>query len=285
MFRPIHENNAIQTVRFAVETTDLWLERDQEVIQAGAREWKAILPMENVVPPMVTVQTGPTVIGPGQQPASLRPMNIVVYGRSMPNGTVEWELIFQGNAIQIITQSYSRWKHTWRVAERLLEAVGRALKDRSTEIKTVELTYQDVFVWDGRNEEYNLEELITTDDGLIGREINTKGKLWHWQMGWIMDKADDSPAQWLERIHLAGVHGSTPEGPRYMVTIETTTRAGHGSEQPLFTLQRGFRKIHAAEDEGPAGSIAFEWMHQQCKAMIGRILKQEIQDRIGLWRT
>lgn len=284
MFRPIHENNAIQTVHFAVETTDLWLERDQEVIQAGAKEWKAVLPMENVVTPMLTVQTGTTVTGPGQ-PASLRPMNIVAYGRSMPNGTVEWELVFQGNAIQITTRSYSRWEHTWGVAERLLEAVGRALKDRSTEIKTAELTYQDVFVWDGRSEKYNLEELVTTDEGLVGREIKEKGKLWHWQMGWIMDQTNDSPAQWLERIHLAGVRGPTPKGPRHMVTIETTTRAGHGSEQPLFTLQKGFRKIRAVENEGPAGSIVFEWMHRRCKDMIGRILKQEIQDRIGLWRT
>ena len=283
MFRPVDGKHAILEVHFILETERPWLPEDKALIEKGYALWGEILPRKLEARQFV-VQFGPKLQGEGiENPAA--PMSPLTYGAVERDGSREWELAFDNRVLRITCGKYSRWEQVWRVAGNLFRMVGRTLNDRETWIRAMELTYRDLFVWEGDRSEYDVGKLLTDEHGTIGRRTLVHGPSWHCHHGWMRTQTEWEGEAYLERIHLDGNERSIRQERKPGVMITTTSRLGHGGTKRLFPLQSGFNELQVVGERRKGARGRFEWLHERNREIISRVLKEEMQRTIGLWST
>lgn len=281
MFRPVNGKHAILEVHFILEMERPWLQEDKAVIERGYAMWGEVLPRKLEAQQFV-VQFGPQLQGEGiESPAT--PMPPLTYGAVARDGSREWELAFENQVLRVTCGKYSRWEQVWKVARSLFQMAGRILKDRETGIRATELTYQDLFVWEGEQSEYDTRKLLTDEHGTIGSRILGHGPLWHCHHGWMRTQTEWEGEAYLERIHLDGNEGLIRQEKKLAVMITTTARLGHGGTKRLFTLQRGFDELRVVGEKREGAWGRFEWLHERNKEIFGKVLKDEMQRTISLW--
>ncbi len=282
MFKPVNKTHAIIEVHFVLDVERPWLPEDQPLIDKGYEEyWRDVLPAR-VQGQSYLMNFGPRIQGPGMG-APPNPMVPLFYNAVSRDGSSEWELAFEGNQIRITCGKYSRWDQVWKVAGNLFQMAGKSLNERDTGIVTAELTYLDLFVWEGEEKDYDVKGLLTHEQGVIGSSVAEHGPLWHSQQGWIRDQKDWPEENYLERIHLNANKGMIGQEEKLGVLITTTTRLGHGGRKKLFSLQRGFNPLQSVKEKPDDGKSRFEWLHTQAKTVFSRVLTSDAQDSIGLW--
>ena len=281
MFRPANGKHAILEVHFILEMERPWFREDKTVIEQGYALWGEILPRKLEAQQFV-VQFGPQLQGEGiENPAA--PMPPLTYGAVERDGSREWELAFENQILRITCGKYSRWEQVWKVVRNLFQMVGRVLNNRETGIRAMELTYQDLFVWEGEQSEYDIRKLLTDEHGTIGSRILDHGPLWHCHHGWMQTQTEWEDEAYLERIHLDGNEGLIRQEKKLAVMITTTARLGHGGTKRLFTLQRGFNELQVVGEKREGAWGRFEWLHERNKEIFSKVLKDEMQRTISLW--
>lgn len=280
MFRPVNDKHSIQEVHFVLETEQHWIQEDKAVIEQGYGLWGETLPRK-LEAQQIVVQMGPQLQGGGiENPPPLMPL--LTYGSVDRDGSREWELAFDGRFLRITCGKYSRWRQVWKVARKLFQMVGQTLNGRETGVRAMELTYQDLFVWEGQRSEYNVRELLTDEHGTLGSRILNHGPLWHCHNGWMKEQSKWADEPYLERIHLDGCEGEIRQEKKLWVAITTTVRLGHGGTKRLFTLQRGFNELHVVGEKREGAVERFEWLHEKNKELFREVLEDEMQRTIGL---
>ena len=210
-------------------------------------------------------------------------MTPIFYNSVSRDGSREWELGFNGNQVRVTCGKYSRWEHVWKIANNLFQMVGKSLSGRDTGIITVELTYQDLFVWEGEEKDYDVRRLLSCEDEVIGRSMLGLGPLWHSHQGWMKDQNKWPEEDYLERIHLDASKGMVWNEERFGIFITTTTRLGHGGTKKIFSIQKGFHPLKVVNEKSDTAADRFEWLHTKAKSVFSKVLTKETQESINLW--
>ena len=282
MFIPVSKSHAIVEVHFVLDIDRPWLAEDQPLIEEGYKNyWQQVLP-GRVQGQQILVNLGPQIEGAnmGTPP---KPMSPMIYNAVSRDGSREWELGFQGNQVRVTCGKYSRWEQVWKVASSLFHMVGKNFNRRNIGILAAELTYQDLFIWEGKEEDYDVRELLTHENGVIGVSVLEHGPLWHSHQGWMKDQKEWPEEGYLERIHLDASKVMMRQEEKFGIFITTTTRLGHGGAKQLFSLQKGFQPLQVVKERPDDGASRFEWLHTQAKDVFSRILTNEAQKSINLW--
>ena len=283
MFKPVNDNHSILEVHFVLETERPWLQEDKSVIERGDQLWGDVLPGK-FEGQQIFLQFGPQVQGVGIEHPP-RQMPPLAYRTVARDGSREWELAFEGQALRITCGKYSRWEQVWKIALNLFQMAGRTLKNRETGIRAVELTYQDLFLWEGLPKDYNVGKLLTNEHCAIGGQTLDHGPSWHCHNGWMKEQKDWEGEPYLERIHLDGNQGLIRQENKPAIMITTTARLGHGGKDPLFTLQNGFNDLRLVGQRKDNACGRFEWLHERTKEIFCTVLRDDMQRAIGLRST
>ena len=280
MFKPLHGNHSIQSVLIRATGGGPMMESDRPNLQRGyVNRWKAVLPAKQESQQIqITLGVGARVSG-SDSPEPLAPTMYVEYTSS---GEAAWWMEVGHNMITIGTTIYTNWLDIWRKATGLLEHVGKTLGSEHPmgKILTLELTYEDVFMWDddSASDTYTPEQVIKEDS----IPDQAKGsKEWHSGQGWVVDPSGERT---LERFQISGVMAqSEDEESRPAIVIHTTATRGFGGSKPIFELAKCSRKLHAINSGrvASAHNIGND-IHDRTKQMLHRLLTPRMSQDIGL---
>jgi uncharacterized protein (TIGR04255 family) len=169
------------------------------------------------------------------------------------------------------TNQYIRWSYFLQQIHSFF--IG-ALTEYSKllHVGAVQLEYWDRFMWSGSWDDFNCGSLLLANSPLIANEAEQKTRQWHSHAGWF-DVLDSG------RRQLANVN----------IDVQTVQSAS-GKSQPsvgIYTSLRedsvDFRSSKALEWFDDSQVIpTLERQHVTLKAVLKRLIKQDMADRIGL---
>lgn len=270
MFRPLHQDHAIESVIFRLTGSGEMTEHERGNLDEGYQKyWKPVLPKANQAQVM-EIAMGPTPLVDGR-PKPLAPTQYVEFMRS---GKAAWWMDIAGATITVGCAQYGGWKSVSRKTYELFGSVGKALGNTHplAQIRSVELTYQDLLLWDGSDDTYDPELAIRKS------RIPTKArrsKEWHTGEGWVVEAAG---GRVLERFQ---VGAELREQQKPVVQVVTTAIWGFGETSARLNLNRAFGSIHSVGDNSDGRAIC-ESLHARTHALFGSLITEDVAIRIGL---
>jgi uncharacterized protein (TIGR04255 family) len=210
------------------------------------------------------------LIGPGPPfniPA-VAPAGGVTFDRIKPDGSLEWRLRVEGNAIFVNCLEYNSWTEVWKRAREYLEQTCE-LVGQENAITGVLLQYVDVFEWEGKAIEVQPSELLDKDSKFVPAYLWDKGALWHLHQGWF--RALDMPIaeKMLERVHVDSVSDDKGVPTVKMDTFHEITFKNS------IPCAKFFGKEFSADN-------IFDQLHKSNKDVIRALLTKEMAKRINL---
>jgi uncharacterized protein (TIGR04255 family) len=163
-----------------------------------------------------------------------------------------------------VVQDYTRWKSV--VSDVLLaySEVSEFLVE--TPVASLGLQYTDVFHWRADPEHLNLAEVLNHESGLIPTSGLDRKGLWHSHHGYLEDRTDPADHSALENVNVDIVDN----GGQRSVAIVTSHQA------------RLNRPLYDAESLRSSLQSFYEYLHNQNKALLGRLLTSEVKRKIKL---
>lgn len=260
-FNPIGDRHAIQEVVFIVGFARDFTPEEVEGVVARHSLWKSDLPKlerMNVIqiafgdkPP----DDGPRVAGPA------------VFKSFKRDGSVDWQLQVRDSWIAVNCLSYSRWEAVSRQAKSLLEKVLGLVIDESNLLSHISLQYIDTFVWDGDDQEYDIDLLVNRSSGFYADGFRPASRSWHYHQGEFEFPEGEPTHRILKRIHL----DATEDEARAKVKIDTVLRTDF-KNGVLPTVD----SVRSLVDR------TLENLHTKNKAILATLINQEAQDKILL---
>ena len=274
MFRPLYKELSIQSVRLCLIGAGELAETDRLTIQKGYEEqWGAALPKEHVGGTM-QITVGPEGVS-AQAAKSFAPTQYVEYTRA---GEPVWWMELANNHAIIGCTKYSGWEKVGRKAYALFDALGKTLRADHPfgTVMSAELTYEDVFLWEGGPNGYDPREVVREEWIPHDREA---GMEWHAGQGWVRDP---DGRRILERFQVGGVIGKGRTDPQPAILITTTVLEGFGTNETLTTLSRGFGHMHLVGDGPRTGRKICDELHERAKNVFRRLVTDDTARRVGL---
>ena len=277
-FRTVHEEHAIEHVVMKVTTKGHIWQHELETLQKAYRQyWQNILPKMEMAQ-LVKIDFGPRIAGQERQ-EPLAPTRYAQYGR---DGNPVWWMALNANVIEVVCREYSNWKTVSHKAHQLLALLGRAVGEEHLfrQVQSVELTYQDCLIWEGRPGTMAPEEGIQKQ--WIPAQRGSKN-LWHSEQGWARE--DSNGETWLERWNIGAIREADPgDGTiRDKVRILTTGVWGFGGARQGFDLQRGYGNIRAIDTKQADGRSISTELHARTKDLFGSLITEPIARKINLF--
>lgn len=146
-------------------------------------------------------------------------------------------------------------------------------------MKTAELTYENMFVWEGQGTRPEPRETIR--DAYIP-EAAEGGMEWHNSQGWIVDPRGK---RILERFQVAGVEAMSVQDPRITkmaIRVTVTVMWGLGAKKKILDLRNAFRNVHAVDGSTPDGKAMYDEMHKRAHELLRGLITEDMAGRIGL---
>ena len=271
MFKPLHQDHAIESVVFRLTGSGEMSEHERGSLDEGYRKyWKAVLPKVNQAQVM-EIAMGPTLLADGR-PKPLAPTQYVEFLRT---GKAAWWMDIAGATITVGCAQYGGWESVSKKAYELFGGIGKTLGNAHplAQIRSAELTYQDLLVWDGTDDTYDPELAIRK--GRIPAKAR-KSKEWHIGEGWVEDPVGE---RILERFQVGAEMRDEPQVP--VVQVVTAAIWGFGATSARLNLDRAFGSVHAVGDNRDGRAI-YDSLHGRTHALFGNLITQDVAVRIGL---
>lgn len=189
-----------------------------------------------------------------------------------PNGTPTWFMHFNGMQLEVRCQLYTRWAAVRETAKQYLSAALEFIRAQKPDlsVQQVQLSVGDSFKAD--DGPYEVTELLIPG-GPLGTVPFEHDQLWHVNFGWF-DTEEQARTLHNVMVRSAGTApqdseaqpGAEAVGAPYTVAIVHMMQ--HAPKQALTAVDDMF--------------AAFDDMHQRNKALLIRLLTEEVRDRIGL---
>ena len=274
MFKSLHQDHAIESVIFRITGSGEMAEHERSILNQGYEKfWKAVLPTVNQAQVM-EIAMAPTLLVEGA-PKPLAPTQYVEFMRT---GKAAWWMEIAGPTITVGCAQYGGWNSASNKAYGLFAGLGRTIGNLHplAEIRSVELTYQDLLVWNGADKNYDPK--IAIREGRIPAKAR-ESKEWHIGEGWV---EDPEGKRILERFHI----GAELRGGRSqtcpIVQVVTTAIWGFGETNARLNLDRAFGNVQPVDGKGSDGRAIYDDLHQRTHALFGNLITEEIASRIGL---
>lgn len=165
-----------------------------------------------------------------------------------------------------IVQDYTRWKSVVYDVLLAYSEVSEYLV--KSPIAALGLQYTDVFHWRADPEHLNLVEVLEVDSGLVPTSALERKGLWHSHHGYLEDRSSPAEHSALENVNVDIVDN----GGQRSVAIVTSHQAR--LQRPLYT----------SEALSSSLKMFYESLHDQNKALLGKLLTSEVQSKIKLQR-
>ena len=274
MFKPLHPNHAIESVILRLTGSGELTEPERAILDGGYEKyWKAVLPSVNQAQVM-EIAMGPVPLVEDR----VKPLAPTQYVEFMRTGQAAWWMEIAGPTITIGCAQYGGWKSVSRKACELFASLGKTLGSTHplAQIHSAELTYQDLFVWDGDDDAYD-PKLAIREERIPAKA--RRSKVWHMGEGWVEDPEGE---RILERFQIgAGLRG---EGSRVHPVIQVTTTAiwGFGGTSARLKLDKAFGNIQSVDGKDSDGRSVYDGLHGRTHALFGSLIVEEVASRIGL---
>lgn len=265
-FEPKSGHHAIVEVVFGVTLNRPLSSRDIESIVQHHERW-------NELPRVNRSQTLQIIFGEGPiPPTGIDPAGGVSFDRFKSDGTLDWRLRVDQQAIYVNCLSYSGWQQIWPKARDYIDSVCSIALSNENGLNSAILQYIDVFNWVGDKYKYSVKDLFAEDSLFVPTATLNVGHIWHLHQGWFQT-SDSTPdvEKSLERIHADGLEDAsgTPFVKLDIFIQSFFTRAIKAEEafKERF-LDRTFDTIHIRE-----------------KKLLSDLLVEDLRKRIGLDAT
>jgi uncharacterized protein (TIGR04255 family) len=163
-----------------------------------------------------------------------------------------------------VVQDYTRWKSV--VSEVLLAYSEVSEYLVKSPVAALGLQYTDVFHWRADPEHLNLVEVLDAESGLVPTSALERKGLWHSHHGYLEDRSSPADHSALENVNVDIVDN----GGQRSVAIVTSHQAR--LQRPLYT----------AEVLRSSLEMFYESLHDQNKALLGKLLTSEVKSKIKL---
>jgi len=286
-FRPIHGDHAILEVVFQIVLDRPLIRSEVEALAARHQEVIEELPsvrMVDQIQPIMDASGGDVFISlpmtPGQGQSATPQLEFSAFRR---DGNIEWRLQCAGPLVTVNCTAYTRWERVWGRAKRYLALVlGHAAEEKSRHIRGILLQYNDLFIWEGNSNDYQIDQLINMNSDLVPPSLIARGAVWHLHQGWfqapsalIAGSGPSVPAgRILERLHVDSVEGIVmgTSTPKLSVRIDHLLR---------YDLEAALDSSSLFADEG-IGDACFESMHQLNKRRLIEFLNEPVLKEVRL---
>lgn len=274
MFKPLHQDHAIESVIFRLTGSGEMTEHERPILNQGYEKfWKAVLPrvnqaqvMEIAMVPTLLVEEAPKPLAPTQ------------YVEFMRTGKAAWWMEIGGPTITVGCAQYGGWGSTSSKAYELFASLGKTLGNPHplAEIRSAELTYQDLLVWNGADEDYDPK--IAIRESRIPAKAR-ESKEWHLGEGWVEDPAGE---RILERFQIGAELRGGRSQPHPIVQVVTTAIWGFGETSARLKLGRAFGNIQSVDGKDNDGRAIYENLHRRTHALFRNLITEEVASRVGL---
>jgi uncharacterized protein (TIGR04255 family) len=170
--RPLNDDHAIESVKFAVQFSTALSVRTIRALEAAHDKWRDSLPAVSAADGTIE-NNGRQVRAPG-----------VIFAYVRPDSTSTWLMNAFANNLSIECTLYSRWAKVWPEAQAILSKAIKVISESQREIilTAVELTVKDVFV--AASHSYELRDLLRESEFSASIIFRSK-PVWHSHAGWF----------------------------------------------------------------------------------------------------
>ena len=274
MFKPLHQDHAIESVILRLTGSGEMTEQERPRLEEGYEKyWKAVLPNEQRAQ-IMEIAMGPTPLVDGR-PKPLAPTQYIEFMRT---GKAAWWMEMAGTDITIGCAQYGGWESVSKKAYELLASVGKALGNAHplAQIRSAELTYQDLFIWHDTVASYD-PKLSIREERIPKAARNSKE--WHIGEGWV---EDPEGKRILERFQIGAELRGEGSQMRPVIQVVTTAIWGFGATSARLKLDRAFGNIHSVDGIESDGRAVFDELHERTHARFASLITEEVAVRIGL---
>lgn len=274
MFKPLHQDHAIESVTFRLTGSGEMAEHERTILDGGHEKyWKPVLPSVNQAQ-VLEIALGPTPLVDGR-PKRLAPTQYVEFTRT---GQAAWWMEIAGTLITVGCTQYGGWQSASEKAYGLFDGLGKTLGDAHPlgQIRSAELTYQDLFVWHGTDDAYD-PKLAIRKDRMPKDAKNSKE--WHLGEGWV---EDPDGQRILERFQIGAELRQEGDQTRPIIQVVTTATWGFGATNAPLRLGRAFGSIQSVDRKESDGRDIYDRLHRRTHALFGTLITEEVAERIGL---
>jgi uncharacterized protein (TIGR04255 family) len=163
-----------------------------------------------------------------------------------------------------VVQDYTRWKSV--VSDVLLAYSEVSEHLVKSPVAALGLQYTDVFHWRADPEHLNLIEVFDAESGLVPTSALERKSLWHSHHGYLEDRSNPAAHSALENVNVDIVDN----GGQRSVAIVTSHQAR--LQRPLYTAEALCSSLE----------MFYESLHDQNKALLGKLLTSEVKSKIKL---
>ncbi len=274
MFAPLHRDHAIETVILRLTGSGEMAEHERPNLDRGYEKyWKVVLPMVKQAQ-MMEIAMGPMPIVEGA-PKPLAPTQYIEFMRT---GKAAWWMEIAGPTVTVGCAQYSGWKSARRKACELFNNVGATLGKGHPlgQLRSAELTYQDLLLWDGADDEYDAK--LAIQESRIPPQAR-RSKEWHVEQGWVVDPEGE---RILERFQVGAVLRKNGNEVKPAIQVVTTVIWGFGGNEVRMHLDRAFGNVQSVDGSDRDGRVMYDSLHSRTHALFRTLITKEIAQRIGL---
>ncbi|WP_164832425.1 TIGR04255 family protein [Sinorhizobium meliloti] len=261
-FSPVSDEHAIVEVVFGLSFARPFSTHDIEIIAKNHDRWKDQLPR------MSRSQALQLIFGDAPPPAEIQVPSAsggIIFDRVKPDGTLDWRLKIEGNAIFVNCLSYTRWADVWPRARAFMHDACMLMHTKGNPVAGAILQYIDVFEWRDRSKAYDAAELLHPNSLQLTVARRAMNHLWHAHHGWFRGS---EKGRYLERLHIDSVQN---EEAVPIIKIDTYIQLQLSSP---WSAEKAF-----GDD---LVDIEFDDMHRQQKHLLLEVITPEMAERIKL---
>ena len=266
-FKPIHAAHAIERVSTGIQFAHRLTESDFREIREVADNFKDDLPRQVEIQGIL-LSIGSSGILPDH------PQEGFVLQNMERNGTVSSELRIETTSIEYRTDTYTRWDEVWSTAKKYFDILVPKFVTNA-EIASINLTYVDKFVWEGKISECRPNLLLRKDSKYICPHVYDSSDLWHTHTGKFL-RVEDKIKRLLN-INLDCLDEKETSGNNGR-TVKISTVITDSLNQPGYNptvIEPGTVEYFIDKHIGK--------LHEFSKKTFGNIICDDICKRIGLF--
>ena len=254
MFRPLNDDHAIESVKFALLLTRPITPKAIFEIERQHSLWQDEMPAKRIIDIDVDVN-GRATKAPGIMFAFLR-----------PDATPMWSMQIGSSQIEIECYIYSRWDRTWGIAREHFQNAIRILASAQEKlmVSAVNLMVKDAFLSDAKS--YSITNLLKSSDKLPQSVLDAIGP-WNTYFSWMIEENKD-----VRTLHAFDVDVSW-QGDEARVEITHVQTRNTGVDLALADI---------LDDDFQALGSIMEALHRSNKLLLSELIVGDMSERIGL---
>ncbi|WP_313602471.1 TIGR04255 family protein [Rhizobium sp.] len=254
MFRPLNEDHAVESVKFALLFTRPLAPKTVAKVESRHELWRDALPAKSRLDVDVDVN-GRTLKAPA-----------VMFGFLKPDANPVWSMQVGANQIEVECFLYSRWQRVWETAREhfvgVLDIVAAA--QEALQVRAMHLTVKDVFL--SQDGPISAGDMLKPSNKVPPHALTAKGP-WNSYFSWLNEENED-----IRTLHACDIDSSF-DGEQSSVEVTHMQTRNTGIDIPIGEIcGTGFSRLDAI----------MEAMHQSNKGFISELITNEMAERIGL---